>query len=352
MVLVQIILSSSDSDFLGQLIPVLKDATTSGRTSSLVQGLSNYAEDREADIERISLTQHEEFLGSVNQLQKVREGTVALTAEILELNESIQASTQKLAEQKQGLVDTRSVRQNITDVSDSLKESLKILHAVNNGHDLIRKKKYYAALKSLEDLQNEYLVPIIQNKYATQYRLADLIQKSIPASQKIISEAVMTDLNTWLYRIRETSQFLGEVSFYHTEQRRDRQRKRVETNEYLGHFKLNSAIELVFDESNEYDVLDNEDVQVDFTPLYEALHIHAALGQSDKFRSEYAATRRQQKDLLMPSAVKLVSDEDDTSLGSMLEGIAGFAIIEKATMRRAPQLRTTVDVSVISSPGK
>lgn len=340
----QIILSSSDSDFLGQLIPVLKDATTSGRTSSLVQGLSNYAEDREADIERISLTQHEEFLGSVNQLQKVREGTVTLTAEILELNESIQASTQKLAEQKQGLVDTRSVRQNIIDVSDSLKESLKILHAVNNGHDLIRKKKYYAALKSLEDLQNEYLVPIIQNKYATQYRLADLIQKSIPASQKIISEAVMTDLNTWLYRIRETSQFLGEVSFYHTEQRRDRQRRRVETNEYLGHFKLNSAIELVFDESNEYDVLDNEDVQVDFTPLYEALHIHAALGQSDKFRSEYAATRRQQKDLLMPSAVKLVSDEDDTSLGSMLEGIAGFAIIEKATMRRAPQLRTTVDV--------
>lgn len=343
----QIILSSSDSDFLGQLIPVLKDASTSGRTSSLVQGLSNYAEDREADIERISLTQHEEFLGSVNQLQKVREGTVTLTTEILELNESIQASTEKLAEQKQGLVDTRAVRQNITDVSDSLKESLKILHAVNNGHDLIRKKKYYAALKSLEDLQNEYLVPIIQNKYATQYRLADLIQKSIPASQKIISEAVMTDLNTWLYRIRETSQFLGEVSFYHTEQRRDRQRKRVESNEYLGHFKLNSAIELVFDESNEYDVLDNDDVQVDFTPLYEALHIHTALGQADKFRSEYAATRRQQKDLLMPNAINLTSDQEETSLGSMLEGIAGFAIIEKATMRRAPQLRSTVDVSTI-----
>jgi prephenate dehydratase len=134
------------------------------------------------------LTKHEEFLGSVNQLQKVREGTVALTAEILELNESIQASTEKLAKQKESLVNTRGVRQNITDVSDSLKESLKILHAVNHAHDLIRAKSYYAALKSLEDLQNEYLVPIIQNKYATQYRLADVIQKSIPASQKAISE--------------------------------------------------------------------------------------------------------------------------------------------------------------------
>ena len=158
----------------------------------------------------------------------------------------------------------------------------------------------------------------------------------------------MTDLNTWLYRIRETSQFLGEVAFYHTEQRRERQRKRAEANSYLRNFKLNSAIELVFDEASEFDVLDNEEVQVDFTPLYEALHIHDALGQSDKFRSEYAATRRQQKDLLMPSSVNLDSDEEDSSLSSLLEGIAGFAIIEKATMRRVPQLRSSVDVSMLT----
>ncbi|KAK0718389.1 exocyst complex subunit Sec15-like-domain-containing protein [Lasiosphaeria miniovina] len=340
----QIILAPTDSDFLDQLIPVLKDAAVSGRTASLTQSLSQYAEDREGDIERIGLTKHEEFLGSVNQLQKVREGTVALTSEILDLNQSIQSSTEKLAAQKQALVNTRGVRQNITDVSDALKESLKIMHVVNNAHELIRKKKYYGALKSLEDLQNEYLVPIIQNKYATQYRLADLIQKSIPASQKTISEAVMTDLNTWLYRIRETSQFLGEVAFFHTEQRRDRQKKRVEQNDYLSHFRLNSAIELVYDESSDYDVLDNDEVQVDFTPLHEALHIHEALGQIEKFRADYAATRRQQKELLMPSSVNLLSDDDGSSLSALLEGIAGFAIIESATMQRAPQLRSTVDV--------
>ncbi|KAK3340483.1 exocyst complex subunit Sec15-like protein [Neurospora tetraspora] len=341
----QIILTPSDSDFIDQLIPVLKDATASGRTATLVQSLSQYAEEREGDIERIGLTQHEEFLGSVSQLQTIREETVALTAEILDLNQSIQASTEKLAEQKQALVDTRRVRQNITDVSDALRESLKIMHAVNNAHDLIRKKKYYGALKSLEDLQNEYLVPIIQNKYATQYRLADLIQKSIPASRKTISEAVMTDLNTWLYRIRETSQFLGEVAFFGTRQRLDRQRERAEQNPYLGHFKLNSAIELVFDESDEFDVLDNEEVQVDFTPLHEALHIHEALGQIDKFRAEYAATRRQQKDLLMPSSVNLSSDEEENSeLRDLLEQITGFAVIEKATIQRAPQLRSTVEV--------
>lgn len=340
----QIILSSTDSDFLDHLIPVLKDATHSKRTPSLIQCLTRYSEDREADIERIGLTKHGEFLDSVSRLQHVREGTVTLTTEILKLNQSIQASTEKLAEQKGALVNTKAVRQNIADATTALKESLKVLHAVNHAHDLIRRQNYYSALKSLEDLQNEHLVPILQNRYATQHRLADVIQKSIPSSRKAISEAVMSDLNTWLFRIRETSQFLGEVAFYHTELRRSRQRQRVEEDEFLSNFRLNSSIELVCDESEEFDVLDNDELQVNFTPLFEALHIHTALGQSDRFRSEYAATRRQQKDLLVPSSVELLTD-DESSLSSLLEGIAGFAIIERATMRLAPHLRSTADVS-------
>lgn len=309
----------------------------------LMQSLSLYAEEREADIERIGLTKHDEFLTSVNQLQQVREGTVQLTAEILQLNQSIQASTEKLAAQKEALVDTKAVRQNIAEASEALKESLKILHAVNQAHNLIRSKSYYPALKALDDLQNEYLIPTIQNKYATQHKLADIIQKSIPASRKAISEAVMTDLNTWLYRIRETSQFLGEVAFYHTELRRTRQKERMDSEQYPKNFKLNSAIELVFDESEEFDVLDNEELHVDFQPLFECLHIHEALGQSDKFKQEYAATRRRQKELLLPASIDLM-EEDEQSLSSLLEGIAGFAIIEKATMRRAHNLRSPVDV--------
>ena len=307
--------------------------------------LSNFADEREANIEKIGMTKHDEFLSSVNRLQQIRGDTAKLTAEILALNGKIKESTEQLAGQKEKLVDTKAIRQNIGEASDALNDSLKILHAVNQAHDLIRKKKYYGALKALDDLQNEHLIPTIQNKYATQHKLADIIQKSIPTSQKAISEAVMSDLNTWLFRIRETSQFLGEVAFYHTELRRTRQKERMESDQYLRSFKLNSAIELVFDESEEFDVLDNDELQVDFTPLFECLHIHEALGQSDKFRAEYAATRRRQKELLLPSSVDLLQ-EDENSLSSLLEGIAGFAIIEKATMRRAHNLRSPVDVSV------
>ena len=302
-----------------------------------MQSLAQYSANREAEIERICNTNHQGFVSSVNQLLHVREGTVNLTSEILQLNQSIQSSTEKLAEQKKALVDSRGVRQNIDEATQALRDCLEVLRLANQVHDLLGKKSHYSALRALDELQNVHL------KEITQYKIAEMIQKSVPATKKLIAEAVMTDLNTWLFRIRETSQFLGEVAFYHTEQRRNRQKERADASPYLANFKLNSAIELVSDETEEFDILDNDDVQVDFTPLFECLHIHKALGQIDKFRADYAATRRQQKELLMPASVNLI-DADDSSLNELLEGIAGFAIVEKATMKKTPELRSAIDV--------
>ena len=260
-----------------------------------------------------------------------------LTSDILTLNQSIQSTTEKLADQKKALVDSRGVRQNIDEATQALQACLEVLRLANQVHDLLGKKSHYSALRALDELQDVHL------KEITQYKIAEMIQKSVPATKKLIAEAVMTDLKTWLFRIRETSQFLGEVAFYHTEQRRRKQKERAEASPYLANFKLNSAIELVSDEADEFNVLDNEDVQVDFTPLFECLHIHNALGQTDKFRTEYAATRRQQKDLLMPSSITLIEGEG-TTLNELLEGIAGFAIVEKVTMMKAPELRSAMDV--------
>lgn len=335
--MLQIIQSPSDNEYFNQLLPAIKDASKGGQGQQLLQSLAQYSANREAEIERICNTNHQGFVSSVNQLLHVREGTVNLTSEILQLNQSIQSSTEKLAEQKKALVDSRGVRQNIDEATQALRDCLEVLRLANQVHDLLGKKRHYSALRALDELQNVHL------KEITQYKIAEMIQKSVPATKKLIAEAVMTDLNTWLFRIRETSQFLGEVAFYHTEQRRNRQKERADASPYLANFKLNSAIELVSDETEEFDILDNDDVQVDFTPLFECLHIHKALGQIDKFRADYAATRRQQKELLMPAFVNLI-DADDSSLNELLEGIAGFAIVEKATMKKTPELRSAIDV--------
>ncbi|KAL8723419.1 MAG: hypothetical protein Q9225_000250 [Loekoesia sp. 1 TL-2023] len=333
----QIVLSSSESEYFNRLMPAIKDADFSGKGGQLLQSLAQYSAKREAEIEGICSVNHQGFVSSVDQLSKVRDGSVALMTDVLGLNQSIQSSTEKLAEQKKALVESRGVRQNIDEANQALHDCLEVLRLANQVHDLLGRKNHYSALRALDELQNVHLLEI------TQYRLAELIQKSVPATKKLVGDAVMADLNTWLFRIRETSQFLGEVAFYHIEQRRTRQKDRAENNVAPSNFKLNSAVELVADEDEEFDILDNEDVQVDFTPLFECMHIHNALGQTDKFKIDYAATRRQQKELLMPISITLV-DPEGASLSELLEGIAGFAIIEKATIKKAPTLRSLTDV--------
>ena len=315
----------------------MTDASKDGRGFNLIQAFGQYAEDRESKIENLCNTNHQEFSASVNQLLNVRESSVGFTAEIMRLNQSIQRSTEQLAERKRILVESRGVQQSINEASQAIHDCLEVLRITNQVHDLLSKKNHYAALRALDELQNVHLQEV------TQYKIADMIQRSVPMTKKLIADAVMADLYTWLFRIRETSQFLGEVAFYHIEQRRSRQKDRAAKHEHLNGVKLNSAIELVSDESFEFDVLDNDDVQVDFTPLFECLHIHNALGHYDKFRADYAATRRQQKELLIPASISLV-DQDDTSLSELLEGIAGFAIVEKATMKKVPELRSSAEV--------
>ncbi|KAI5807455.1 exocyst complex subunit Sec15-like-domain-containing protein [Peziza echinospora] len=333
-----ILLAPSDSDYLDHLITAITDASATNREDLLLDELAQFADDREAEIERMCNNNHQDFVSSVNQLLSVRKGTYDLTSEILRLNQTIQASTEKLVEQKKALVDSRDVRSNIDEAGRGLRMCLEVLRLANRVRELLASKSHYPALRTLDELQNVHLKEVLQ------FNLAEVIQQSVPAMQRMIKDAVMSDLNAWLYRIRETSQLLGQVAFDQTELRRRRQRERIEKLPYLRPFKLNSAIELVLDECEEFNILDNEEVRVDFTPLFECLHIYDALGERDEFRLAYADTRQQQKELLMNITTLEFRDDDISALANLLEQIAGFAIVERATIRKTANFRSSSDV--------
>ncbi|KAF2272768.1 exocyst complex subunit Sec15-like protein [Westerdykella ornata] len=336
MAIKQMAQSSSDSDYIEQLVPLMKDPRYSHQ---LQQAFAYFAEDRNKEIQRICSATHQEFTNSVTSLLEVRNDSAAMTAEILQVNQSIQESIRRMAEQKKALVDSRSVRQNIAEANQALNACLNVLRLANQVVDLLKEKNHYGALRALDELQTIHL------KEISRYKIAEMIEKSVPMTQKMIGDAVMADLNTWLFRIRESSQFLGEIAFYYTDVRRGRNQARAEADERFAKFKLNSAIELVADETDEFDILNNEEtnLEIEFTPLFEAMHIHETLGKSDQFRATYAATRREQKDLLLPQSLDLL-DPECGDLSSLLESIAGFAIIEKATMAKTENFRQPADV--------
>lgn len=310
-------------------------------TGQLLQAFDQFSNDKEAEIERICSSSHQQLVKSVSSLLNVRQGTVDMTEEILSLNASIQESVEKLAAQKRSLVDSRGVRQNLNEANEALNACLDVLRLANQVYDLLKEKNYYAALRSLDELQTIHLRSI------SRYRIAEWIDKNVPTVREQIRDAVKTDLSMWLYRIRESSQLLGEVAFFYTGKRRERNQERAEADSRFAKSKLNSALELIADERVEFDVLNNEEaaIETDFTPLFEAMHIYDTLGKREQFKKEYAEDRKTQSEQIMTVCKSLnLMDEECSDLSTLLESIAGFAIIEKTTMAKTTNLRQLVDV--------
>jgi exocyst complex component 6 len=90
------------------------------------------------------------------------------------------------------------------------------------------------------------------------------------------------------------------------------------------------------------DPLNNDEILIEFRPLYEAMHIYECLNKRDEFHDLYEADRRKQMDLLLPSYLPL--DDEAQYLNDLLRDVTGFAIIEWATAGKIPNFRTAAEI--------
>ena len=104
--------------------------------ASLQLAFDQFSNDRESEIEKICNANHQDFVTSVDSMLRIRDQTVQMSGEILQLNESIQESIEKLATQKKALVDSRSVRQNINEATQALNACLNVLRIANQVQDM------------------------------------------------------------------------------------------------------------------------------------------------------------------------------------------------------------------------
>ena len=74
----------------------------------------------------------------------------------------------------------------------------------------MKEKRFYPALKTLDQLEQVHL-PRIAN-----YRFSIKIRESIPHLRDSIKDAAMGDLKDFLENIRKFSQKIGEVAMRHT----------------------------------------------------------------------------------------------------------------------------------------
>ncbi|PVF96451.1 exocyst complex subunit Sec15-like protein [Serendipita vermifera] len=322
----------STSENLEQLGPIIKNIHATRQQDAYLRTLKQLTESKEAEIQQICGDNYQDFVSSVSAMLNVRSSTNTLRDRIISLDESVNQAGRALAEKKKALLKAKKAAMNLDEAIDSLQACLRILDLVNRISVLIKDGKYYSALRSLDDIQNLPPSTLSQTPFFTH------VISSLPAYRTQIKDAVTASLKTWLFDLRNLSRQIGRLALDAMEARNKKWIARKEKEPQLRHCRLGSAVELITSEKIEYDVFDNEHVQVDFKPLYQCILIYTALDILEELQRSYQADRKTQSTLILSSQLSL------QSLPDLTEEITGFFIAETHVLQNTRGFRSQREV--------
>ncbi|KAI3628205.1 Rab GTPase-binding exocyst subunit S15 [Malassezia furfur] len=318
----------SNPENVEQLGPIIKSLDEAQQQDEFLRHLRKFVRQKDEEIEVVCNENHQEFVSSVDQLLIVRSGTVSLKHRINELDQEIQTSGHALSTKKRDLIDKQKTIQNVDEALESLQECMHVLELSVLVEDLIQQRKYYSALRRLDELGNIHLKPLMHLEFAR------MLRDSIPEIRERIRLEVTKEMKGWMYDVREKSGAIGRVALETMEARQQRWRHRSQKDPMLRMSSINSPIEQVVNEKIDVNFLDNERVQVDFKPLYQCIHIYEVLDQREKLQTNYQEDRKAQANLLLSQ--NLVIHKGSRALVTLLEEVVGFFVVENHVMHTSP----------------
>ncbi|KAH9931767.1 rsec15 [Amylocystis lapponica] len=323
---------SSSSENLEQLGPIIKQIHTSRQHETYLRTVQALIESRDAEIETICGDNYQEFISSVSTLFSIKSYTTNLRETITTLDANVDQVGRGLVEKKKALLQSKKTAANLDEAIDTLQACLRVLDVVNRVGEMIKEGKYWSALRSLEDIESMPPTSLSQTP------LFQHLLSSLPSLRGQIKDAVTASMKQWLLDIRNISAQVGQVALDAMELRTRRWRSRREKDPMLKLSRVGSAVEVATNEKTEYNVLDNDQLRVDFKPLYECIHIYSALDSLDEIRRSYQADRKAQSDLILPEPLPF------SSLASVIQEIVGFFIIENHVLNTTGSFRSEREV--------
>ncbi|SYW85213.1 related to secretory pathway protein (exocyst complex protein Sec15) [Ustilago bromivora] len=322
----------AETENLEQLGPIIKQLDQARQQDAFLRHLKSFVSAKDSEIEAICNNNHSEFVAAVDKLLKVRSGTVTLKHRIGELNEDVQAGGSSLGNKKKQLLETQRTGANVEEAIEAMRGCLRVLDLAGRVEGLIGEKKFFAALRSLEELEERL-------RGVMGYEFAKHMMEGIPQMRNQVKMGVTKEMKEWLYEVREKSRTVGQLALEAMESRQKRWRVKAQRDPLLRLAKVNSAIELVVNERTEYNFVDNEKVKVDFRPLYQCIHIHDALDAREELQASYQDDRRAQANLLLNQGISFTNTGGGGGGGgfpALLEEMVGFFIVEHDVISTTP----------------
>lgn len=266
------------------------------------------------------------------------------------LNDEIQQTGVILSAKGAELVEARVVIRNVSAVIESITTCQYTLSLARKVREYIDAKRFYPAIKILEQIQQVHLQNVVQ------YEWGRYLQRKIPMMKQGIKKRVLMDVSSWLLMIRNAS---GEVGRFSMAQTNATIEKKEELNalrtkdvkEYtdivitkrrrasiapnarpsingekeddetskigksssnsssnkdsngkkpsISHNQITPTFTLLSDGSDITEVSVFEVVNLNFAPLYQCSYIHEVLGEKEEFQKYYKESRKLQSNIIL-----------------------------------------------------
>uniref|UniRef100_A0A669D751 Exocyst complex component n=1 Tax=Oreochromis niloticus TaxID=8128 RepID=A0A669D751_ORENI len=336
-------IESTDTNCIG---PTLRSVYDGQEHGLFMEKLDARIRNHDREIEKMCNHHFQGFVDSITELLKVRGEAQKLKSQVTETNRHLQENGKELTTSMEELRQCRVQQRNIATTIDKLTHCLPVLEMYSRLQEQMRAKRYYPALRTLEQLEQTCLPK------AGQYRFCSIMAENIPKLRIQIRDTAMSQLRDFLESIRKHSDKIGETAMKQVH-------KHPETlglTEFSRHLRFTSAegptrparqkgapaairagmgvnplsehdtgILDVEDEEEEDEVPGAQDL-VDFSPVYRCLHIYTVLGLRDVFENYYRKQRRKQARLVL---------QPHSNMHETLEGyrryfnqIVGFFVVE------------------------
>ncbi|ETO25131.1 hypothetical protein RFI_12012, partial [Reticulomyxa filosa] len=168
--------------------------------------LRQHSEDKASEIKQICNDNYGNFIDAVDQILQVENKVHLLRDNINELNDNVQAQGLELRKEMQQVIELKTTQYKIDFVMKELRKIINALDLLNTIQLLISNRKYVNALKALNILHSNHLLPL------KQYKISQEMIYLIPELTKKIKTNVLSHFKNWIYESNKESVTLGTIA--------------------------------------------------------------------------------------------------------------------------------------------
>uniref|UniRef100_A0A671VAW5 Exocyst complex component n=1 Tax=Sparus aurata TaxID=8175 RepID=A0A671VAW5_SPAAU len=199
-------IESTDTNCIG---PTLRSVYDGQEHGLFMEKLDARIRNHDREIEKMCNHHFQGFVDSITELLKVRGEAQKLKSQVIDTNRRLQDDG------KDELQQCRVQQRNIATTIDKLTHCLPVLEMYSRLQEQMRAKRYYPALRTLEQLEQTCL------PRAGQYRFCSIMAENIPKLRIQIRDTAMTQLRDFLESIRKHSDKIGETAIKQVQRKKD-----------------------------------------------------------------------------------------------------------------------------------